>query len=141
MLELGEPALDKNGVFPRYPGEEITLEDGQKITLGQWNLRALKMGCAARAVLRDAAAKGDIDTPEAYDAMRHICWISLQLNYPHVVEEALDDGLAVSDLHFLSQKIMAQLTRRKGEDDRGEATAVAKTAETIALSNGTTSSQ
>ena len=133
MLDLGEPAKDRHGRAPRFAGEEIEI-NGTTFIIPAWNLKTARAGCEARKMLRDAGAgKIEQDSDEAIAASLHIAAITIQMNYPDVTEDALNEELTLEDLRRLASKILEMNTRR----DPGEAIA-AKTAAstTTTLTNG-----
>jgi hypothetical protein len=110
MLDLGEPARDRDGHTPRYPGNELEI-GGTRIIIPFRTIGYMKAGCAAREVLRQAQTAGNFDTIEAIDATTELAFLALRSNYPQLSKESIEDNFDDEDL----RKIVEVALKRRGE--------------------------
>src|ERR1051326_7711499 len=112
MLELGNPAAHpRTGRVPRFDGKTVRIH-GTDIILPPWNLKTARAGCEARRIVREAQTGGklDPDSDEAISATRHIVTITLQMNYPEVTEEYVDEEVRLQDIRKLAGTILELAT-------------------------------
>jgi hypothetical protein len=146
MLDIGEPAKNKDGRVPRYRRSRQVEICDTKLYVAEWNLIATADGAEARKVLRSASeGKITYDSAEFIEATLHLVWLSVHLENPDISEAYLAEELTPADLgellvHVLKVNRMLPETAEPGEAKAGSELPATPTPTMTPLPNGLSSS-